>query len=161
MLYRTDNNSFATRCWLENIALLSICIRAVANSRKSCLSILPFCGNIGRSCILSDYSSYLPSYYHHHQLQVGYTIVVPMNVIVVVLWTSGVTYRNSCKAHIFHRSRCIQRVLDHLLMWNTSRDMDNLVNEGLPTPTRHASPWLEAGKRSIGRLYSSYEHTNV
>ncbi len=37
-----------------------------------------------------------------------------MNVIVVILQTSGVTYRNSCKAHVFYRLRHIQRVLDLL-----------------------------------------------
>ncbi len=42
------------------------------------------------------------------------TKVVPMNVIGVILRTSGATYRNSCKAHVFHRSRRVQRVLDHL-----------------------------------------------
>ncbi len=37
-----------------------------------------------------------------------------MNVIIVILRTSGATYRNSFKVHVFRNSSCIQRVLDHL-----------------------------------------------
>ncbi len=56
-----------------------------------------------------------------------------MNVIVVILRTSGATYRNSFKVHVFRSSRCVQRALDHFCIWNTSRDIDDFVNEGLPT----------------------------
>ncbi len=58
-----------------------------------------------------------------------------MNVIVV-LQTSNATYRNSLKAHVIHSSRFVQQVLDHLRVWNTSQDMYNFVNNGLPTPTK-------------------------
>ncbi len=39
--------------------------------------------------------------------------------------------------------------------------MDELVNKGLPTPTRYALPQVEGGKRGLGRLYSGDMHTNV
>ncbi len=55
-----------------------------------------------------------------------------MNVIVVVLRNSGTTYRNYFEAHIFRSTRRIQQPLYHLYMWNTSRDMDNVLNEGSP-----------------------------
>ncbi len=44
-----------------------------------------------------------------------------LNVIVVILQTSGTTYRNSCKAYVFCRSRYIQRALNHFCMWNTTK----------------------------------------
>ncbi len=65
-----------------------------------------------------------------------------MNVIVVVLQTSNATYRNSCEAHVFCRLRHVQRALDHLHMWNTSRDMDDLVNEG--SLDKRRCDWKEA-----------------
>ncbi len=86
------------------------------------------------------------------------TKVVPTNVILQI---SGVTYCNSYKADIFCRTRHIQRALYHLRIWNISWDMDELVNKGKPTPTRHVLPRLERGKKDTGRLYSSDERTNV
>ncbi len=38
-----------------------------------------------------------------------------------------------CKANLRH----VQKVLDHLRMGNTSRVMDDFVNEGSPTPTKN------------------------
>ncbi len=58
-----------------------------------------------------------------------------MNVIVVVLWTSGATYRNSFKAPAFCSSRHVQQAPSLLRAWNTSRDMDDFINEGSPTST--------------------------
>ncbi len=52
-----------------------------------------------------------------------YTKVVPMNVVIVILLTSSATYHSTYKAHVFHKSRCVQGALDHLLTWNTSWDM--------------------------------------
>ncbi len=84
-----------------------------------------------------------------------------MNVIVVILRTSGATYRNAYKAHVFRKSGRVQRALDQFCTWNTSWDMDDLVNEDSPTPTKYISPWLEGGKRGIGRPHSDDKRRNV
>ncbi len=51
-----------------------------------------------------------------------------MNMIVVILQTSGATYRNSFKALICCSSKRIHLALNHLHMWNTSRNMDDFIN---------------------------------
>ncbi len=77
-----------------------------------------------------------------------------MNAIIL-LRTSGTTYCNSFKAHIFRSSRCVQWVLNHLCTWNTSWDMDNFINEGSPTLTKK---WMRKSYKTETELKMVTNH---